>query len=619
MHKLRTLPIFHRRSFRAALLLLFPLALCFLTEFAQSQDLSSLMEFTLRRMGVVAFSYLFTAAIFWVGTLLTRRPWVGGLTTAVLYMTAATVDYYKTQSNGSHLLFRDLAMVRDLSGMGSFAKLYFSPILMLCCLGTALLILLLWCCDIRFSHHFGFRWLLSGTITWMTAFAVCVSNVFLPVCQVFGVDSTRTHNTFGEEERFSNNNLISNFVVSINQQVDSAVETPEDYSADTLDRLIRSSIETEWEQEGRPAAASEQESRLPNLIVVMSETFADFRALDEDPRLDQVYAPFDRIRAEENCWSGTNVVPTFGGGTVKTEFELLFGLPVKSLNDAFIPHELLGEGSNEIQSAFPSLYHDLGYSTSYIHPYSAAFYGREDTYDRYGFDRLLFLDDLTVPVNTYHNGYVDDDTVYRQAEAILEETEGPDFIHITSMQNHMPYDTAKDGTDEYSYYLEGIEKSCAELEEFLGRLEKLDEPTLVLFTGDHFPYFNSQDNIYQQTGMDSSTCSVLYEQACLIWSNQELNTAALPEQKISAFYLPHLLCKAAGLPDNAFTDAMLGAMMETPVYSIAEEMEQNDRLLDMLTYDRVLGEGYSNDEATVRRPDIKKESTPQKAERAEME
>ena len=584
---LRNIPIFRNRIFHAVLMALFPPMICFFTEMGQSQDLSALFQFTLERAGVCLFSWIVTAAIFWVGTLLTKRAWTGGLSVAVLYMTIATVDYYKNQSNGSHFLFSDIQMLNSLSGMGDFAKLFFSPILFGCCLGAALLVFLLWCADIRLRKRFGLRWLSAGAIAWMTAFAVCAPEVFMPVCQAFGIDSSYTYNSFNEAERFSNNNLISNFVVSINQQVDSAVEEPEDYSQDTIDTLI--------DQRHEPESASVPTEEKPNVIVIMSETFADFRALDDDPALDEIYAPLDQILEAENTWSGKAIVPTFGGGTVKTEFELLFGLPVKSLNNAFIPHELLGD--EEIHTTFPRLYSSLGYSTSYIHPYYSDFYDREDTYERYGFDRLLFLDDLTVSPR-YHNGYVDDDTVYRQAEALMKETDKPDFIHITSMQNHMPYGTEEDGGDEYSCYLDGIEKSCTALSDFLGKLKHSDEPTIVLFTGDHFPYFTEDENIYQQCDIDSENCEILYEQSCFIWSNCPLDTTQFPEEQISAFYLPHLTYRAAGLPEEAFTGTMLEAIKETPVYSVAEESEKSDALLDMLTYDRVLGEGYSNTDNT---------------------
>lgn len=579
--RLRALPFFQNKVFRILLLILFPVCVYLAAELGQAQDPGALAEFTLRRAGVTLFSILLTTAIFWIGTLLTRRAWAGGLTTGALYMICSAVEYYKRQSSGSHLLFSDIKMLGDLSGLGKFTKLHFSPALAGCFLFVGLLVFLLWCADIRFNRYFGIRWLISGAIAWMTALVICAPTAFTTVCMAFGLDGRRSYNTFSDAERFDNNNLISNLVVSINQAVDSGVEVPKGYSAAALKKLMGKASKTSAET-ALPADA-------PNLIIIMSETFADFRALDSDPQLEKVYRQFDHIRSQSE--TGSAIVPTFGGGTVKTEFELLFGLPVKSLGDAFIPHQLLPD-DGEKENTFPALYQSLGYSTSYIHPYSAGFYDRGGTYCRYGFDRMLFADDLTVPVNTFHGGYIDDDTVYRQAEAIMAETDGPDFIHITSMQNHMPYDDSTGKLDEYHYYLEGIEKSGKELSDFLGRLEKSDEPTIVLFIGDHFPYFSGEDSIYEKLSIDSENCGVLYEQSYLLWSNKEL-ADVLPDKTVSAFYLPHLLYKAAGLPENQFTKAVLNEMDKSPVYSVSQPQVKDSRLLDMLTYDRVLGEGYS--------------------------
>ncbi len=577
--RLRALPFFQNKVFRVLLLILFPVCLYLAAELGQAQDMGALLQFTLHRAGVALFSILLTTGIFWVGTLLTRRAWAGGLTTGALYMICSAVEYYKRESSGSHLLFSDIKMLGDLSGLGKFTKLHFSPTLACCFLFVALLIFLLWCADIRFNRYFGIRWLISGAIAWMTALVVCAPTAFTTVCLAFGLDGRRSYNTFSDAERFDNNNLISNLVVSINQAVDSGVDIPKGYSAAALEKLMG----------GKAAEGPVLPENAPNLIVIMSETFADFRPLDGDPRLDGIYSQLDRVRGQGQ--TGTAVVPTFGGGTVKTEFELLFGLPVKSLGDAFIPHQLL-PNDGEKENTFPAAYQALGYSTSYIHPYSAGFYDRGDTYSRYGFDRMLFADDLTVPVGTFHSGYVDDDTVYRQAEAIMAQTDGPDFIHITSMQNHMPYDDPAGQLSEYEYYLQGIEKSCGELADFLERLGKADEPCIVLFIGDHFPYFSGEDSIYQKLSINSENCGVLYEQSFLLWSNKGL-AGPLPEETISAFYLPHLLYQAADLPENPFTEAVLGEMEKAPVYSVSLPQSGSSQLLDMLAYDRVLGEGYS--------------------------
>ena len=87
-------------------------------------------------------------------------------------------------------------------------------------------------------------------------------------------------------------------------------------------------------------------------------------------------------------------------------------------------------------------------------------------------------------------------------------------------------------------------------------------------------------------------CSKLYEKTWLVWSNYDLDASSLPEETISTFYLPHLVYSMVGLK-NPFVDTMLEEMTAEPVYSVAVNPSTESELLDMLTYDRTIGENYS--------------------------
>jgi len=94
--------------------------------------------------------------------------------------------------------------------------------------------------------------------------------------------------------------------------------------------------------------------------------------------------------------------------------------------------------------------------------------------------------------------------------------------------------------------------------------------------------------------IDSANCSVLYNQSAFIWSNYELNTACLPDEVFSVFYLNSLVLEMTGAPVDDFHAAVLAQLQEDPIYT-SVFMEENDRnaVLDLLTYDRVAGEDYS--------------------------
>lgn len=567
----------------AVLLGFFPVFLWFVTELGHVQDAGNLFHFTANRFGVMLFGTLLIAALFWFLAFLVRRVWISGLITGLIFFALSCVEYYKYCISGAHLLISDLLLTKNVSDLAHFAKLSFNPLLFGCGLLLAAYILLLVLTEYRVNIRLSLRSLASAAIAAFTVVCIAVPTFFLPVCEAFGIDDSYSYNAFSEEDRFGNNNLIGNLAVSLNQELRSKVQRPDNYSESAIKKIVI------------PAQAQPQELK-PNIIFIMSESFADFRVLDQLEIDPEIYADFDRAKAQS--FVGASVVPTFGGNTVRTEFELMFGLPVKSLNNAAVPHLLLSDDTK--QDTFAEIYKSLGYHTTYIHPYSASFYDRDSAYAEYGFDDLLFQDNLTVPIQRYRD-YIDDATVYQQLLAQMKASSGPDYIHLTTMQNHQPYGSAegeeKGELDELTNYLSGVQKSGEALLQLLETLKNFDEPVILCFIGDHFPYFSPQSPVYDLAGVSTENCALLYEQTYLVWTNQPelFDASLLPEEKVSSFYLPHLLYRYAGLPVDSFVDTILSELAECPVYSISENANGKEELLDLLTYDRTLGDGYSEE------------------------
>ena len=580
--RLRGSRFFRWKAAGPLLAFLFPVVLCCLAELGHFQSAGRLFAFIQSRFSVFIFSCLVIAVTFWTFAFLLRQVWISGVITGAVFMVISAVEYHKYTVTGSHLLFSDLVFVKGVADVSKFARLQFNPLIFLLFLVTGLYIFALWLSGWRLKGNFWKRCSASALIGGITAISLLVPAFFAPVCQVFGVDNTITYNAYGDEARFGNNNLITNFAVSINQTVATAVQKPEEYSESVIDSLLSSEDEFPDVRVDAPV----RETVMPNVIFIMSESYGDFRRLNTVKNGDEIYGDLDAVCAEGAF--GTNIVPTFGNGTVRTEFELMFGLPVKSLNNAGIPHKLLNSGVE--QDTFASLYKAAGYSTTYIHPFRSNFYDREDIYQDYDFDQMIFEDDFTVPTHNFRN-FIDDDSAFRQAEAILAETKGPDYIHITTMQNHQPF---IDGIgEEVDNYFAGIQLSNQALREFTNRLKALDEPTLLVFTGDHFPFFTPECNYYNDMGITMENCSKLYEKTWLVWSNYGLDLSGLPKEKISTFYLPHLAYQLTGLPSTQFVDTILEEMAEEPVYSMAVNPATTSELLDLLTYDRTMGANYS--------------------------
>ena len=180
--------------------------------------------------------------------------------------------------------------------------------------------------------------------------------------------------------------------------------------------------------------------------------------------------------------------------------------------------------------------------------------------------------------------------VYNQIESLIASSDVPLYLHATTMQNHQPYSDG-DSSDEFINYLSRIQHSADGLADFLERLSKIDEPTIVLFVGDHFPSLRGDDGIYNQLNITSENCSTLYEQKYILWNNYGLDTSSLPDQPVSTFYAPYLVMQLIDTPRDTFTQTMMNEMITEPVYSTNYMPTQDaDQKLDTLTYDRILGD-----------------------------
>ena len=479
----------------------------------------------------------------------------------------------------------DMKLFRSIKSLTSFAYIKITPRLIVYILIVLAFIGIAFWFNPKFSLHTKrLRRMVTGLSCLLAcALVILVPTLSTPVYAFFGVDVSRAENTFILNEKFENNGFLAFFMQTGSENIANQLKEPEAYE-ENKDSTIAQYLDEITEQ------CNFNDGVKPNVIEIMSESYADFRVFDELNISEDTYAGLDEVAGKGV--SGTAIAPTYASYTVRTEFELLFGLPVKSLNDPNMPQRMLLERQ---QPTIPSYYKAQGYATAYVHPFQGSFYNRRSIYGRFSFDTMIFEDDFTVPVDLYGT-YIDDNTVYHQIEQMITDTEEPLYLHATTMQNHQPYDQGT-GDTEFENYLQWVQHSSDGLADFIASLEEMDEPTIVLFIGDHFPSLRGEDGIYAQLGITSENCSTLYEQKYVMWNNFGLDMEEIqPTEAVSVFYLPYVIMQAIDMPRDSFTQSMMDEMDITPVYSTnyAPGQERNEKL-DTLTYDRVLGDMLSPD------------------------
>jgi len=563
------------------LMFFFPVFIVSMAEINQSKTVSKFILFLVEKPTVMLFDVLLAGIIFCGLLFIFRKGWIAVTVQSVVYFTLSIVELFKYNTNGNHLILSEMKLFRSVKSLTSFAYIKITPVLVIYTLIVLAYIAAVFVFNPKLKMKMAKRIVPAAACVVSCTVFFAVPSVADPVYSLFEVDSTAANNVFRLNQKFENNSFLAFIVQTFSETISNKIVKPESYSADTIDDLLDVEVEKEIDDDFIK----------PNVIVVMSEAFADFRKFDELDLDTDAYDSYDEV-AEEG-FKGTAIVPTFASFTVRTEFELLFGLPVKSLNDPNMPQRMLLDRE---QPTIVQCYDDLGYSTAYVHPFLSSFYSRSRVYSNFGFDTMIFDDSFTVPVE-YEGTYISDETVFNQIEKLIKETDEPLYVHTTTMQNHQPYSDGDNTDEELANYLSRIKITSDAFRKFTEHLSEIDEPTVVLMVGDHFPSFKAENSAYDKININADNCSSVYEQSYIVWSNYITDYSSMPDEKISTFYLPYVMYNLIDAPKDTFIQAMTDKMQTLPIYSTQYDSDiQHDEELDVLTYDRILGDNISNEE-----------------------
>lgn len=407
---------------------------------------------------------------------------------------------------------------------------------------------------------------------------------------------------YSQKMNYYNTGFIGGFLYNL--KID-PMEKPKGYSEEKIKEIT--SHYQKLADEKNKTASEEQ----PNIIYVMSESFSDPSRLNGveitgDPLADY-YAVADQT------YSGQMLSQNYGGGTANIEFEALTGFSMGLFNAQLTtPYTMLVPKMNQLPSIVSTL-KDQNYHTTAIHPYNTSMYKRKDVYEVLGFDEFISENTMTYTDTIEDNPYISDASAYQEVMDLLKEDDTPQFIHLVTMQTHMPYDgkyqqleyTAKtednSGISSLENYLQDISYSSQSLKAFTEELKKLSRRTLVVFWGDHLP------GIYSDTIQNSNEKHTLHETQFLMFDSQgELEKTEAPVT--SPFYFAADLMNQTNQQTTGFYQLLLALQNELPAFErelyYQEEQWHREAQLnkkqaelyqayEMIQYDIVSGEKYS--------------------------
>lgn len=352
-----------------------------------------------------------------------------------------------------------------------------------------------------------------------------------------------------------------------------SVDSPEGYSLETVQK-IEQEIQT-GEEEDTPIWDGGEDIVPVNIICIMNESYSDLRVIGDFSTDIPFMSFYDSL--EENCIKGELYMPVFGSMTSNSEFEFLTGNSIAFTPSGSVPYQIYMRNPSW---GLASMLKEQGYRTVAVHPNEKTNWNRDEAYKSLQFDEFygieFFRDSPTI------RGYVSDLGDY---EKIISLTEGkeegqPLFIFNVTMQNHGGYETDYESTvhlteiegmEMTEQYLSLIRESDQALAFLLGYYEQIDEPTMIVFFGDHQPAVEEEfyEAVYQCALDELSQEDYVrrYITPFFIWTNYE--TKSMTKERMSTQFLACAVLERANLKWSEFFSFLRQMYRQTPVVHIS--------------------------------------------------
>ncbi|EYT96892.1 sulfatase-like hydrolase/transferase [Enterococcus mundtii] len=411
---------------------------------------------------------------------------------------------------------------------------------------------------------------------------------------------------YSQKMNYYNTGFIGGFLYNLKVE---PMERPEGYSKEKINEITEKyqAIADEKNQ----TAHDEQ----PNIIYVMSESFSDPSHLNGVTVTGDPLADYREVANQ--TYSGRMLSQNYGGGTANIEFEALTGLSMALFNGQMTtPYTMLVPKLDQLPSLVSTL-NAQNYRTTAIHPYNTSMYKREDVYQTLGFDSFISEGNMTYTDTIDNNPYISDESAYKEILDLLKDEQTPQFVHLVTMQTHMPYAgkysqldfsaTTEDdtGTDTLNNYLQDIAYSSQALKAFTEALKDTPRRTLVVFWGDHLP------GIYSDEIKNKNEKQALHQTEFLMFDTAgELEKREINDAVTSPFYFAANLLEQTNQKTTGFYQLLLEMESAIPAFErelyfqngqwgkeaqLNQAQEEVYEAYRLIQYDLVSGEQYSLD------------------------
>ncbi len=318
------------------------------------------------------------------------------------------------------------------------------------------------------------------------------------------------------------------------QNLESRLEEPDGYDPSELEQLVEESCKKK---------RNSHKFGKPNIVMIFSESFWNIDDMKE-VRFDQpVASNFEQLKQKGILVD--MISPSYGGISSNVEYEMLTGSSIKFFSSGYIPYMQLYIDDKYIKA--PSVIQELkrnGYKTHITSTWESSLFNCKSVYEYFGVDVTEYKEDLK---DSYKKGGRISDA-YVAERLIQELKEKPKdeklFTMILTAQAHMPFNFDKyedydisivdskldpEEEDTIRSYAQGVYDADKQLKEVYDFIQTYEEPTILIFYGDHLPYLKNEkgEDItkkleYFNTGDSTEDLYRKYHTQCLILTNYDI-------------------------------------------------------------------------------------------------
>lgn len=521
----------------------------------------------------------------------------------IFYIGMHTIDFYKYRIKGEHISPYDLNLLSEainISGNFKFDVNYGILWSIFCLIWLSIISLYKINLKMQFKTRIKIGALSSIILVLLTL--VSMNNYIL---SQIGIRIQPIY----VSQNYVDNGLLIGF---INRYQEFIVDKPENYTEENVLAVLDKSVNKK----------NKDINYKPNIIMVMSEAFID---VNQFPNIELSENPIEFFnKVQEEFTNGNIITAIFGGSTAQTEYEVLTGNSVDFTGNSNIAYTRYID--DETQSIIKIL-NKLNYNTVAIHPYERNFYNRDIVYRKLGIKQ--FISEESFDNNERIRGFISDnqitDKIIEEYERNKKESDEKFFAHVVTMQNHGPYISSyKEGNielksgklnytnkDILTEYVNLLDKSDDAFEKLVRYFANIDEPTVIVFYGDHAPILGDNYSVYKELEYISEEFDIndkylVYNTPFVIWDNYGLGKRSYGD--IDASYLGAVLLKELNMDNDIYFNYLYNQIGKIKAYNEDfyidknrniknnDDMDENElKIVDkmwLLQYDRIFGEKY---------------------------